>query len=221
MDKNTVNQHFINAVNFLISSKIVGSKSALAEKLQITASKFSEILKERMNVGADTLSLISTEFGISTNYLLKGEGNILDSNKVIDPNTDKIPLLTIEAFAGNGDSSVFGEDLTRVTDRYEIPLFDGLHVDFMVNVKGSSMYPKYNSGDVVACKIINEILFIQWNKVYVIDSASQGVLLKRLKPSSNDQTVICKSDNKDYDEFELPKSDIRKLAMVVGVVRLE
>jgi phage repressor protein C with HTH and peptisase S24 domain len=74
---------------------------------------------------------------------------------------------------------------------------------------------------VVACRIINEILFLQWNKVYVIDSESQGIMMKRLLKSDNPDNIICKSDNKEYDLFEVPLSDVRKIALVVGVIRLE
>ncbi len=157
---------------------------------------------------------------INPEWLLTGKGEMLRSSSETLPK-EGYPLLSMEAFAGPGDSSVFGDELQRVTERYDIPLFKGLQVDFMISVKGSSMYPKYNSGDVVACRIINEVLFIQWNKVYVLDTKSQGVILKRLKPSENSDMVICKSDNDSYDPFEIPKTDICKMAMVVGVVRLE
>ncbi|MFK7059534.1 S24 family peptidase [Flavobacterium oreochromis] len=132
-----------------------------------------------------------------------------------------IPLLPFDAFAGLGDSSVQGVDFDTIEDRYVVPLFDGITIDFMIPVRGSSMYPKYNSGDVVACRLVNELLFVQWNKVHVIDSVSQGVIMKRLLKSDKPDSVVCKSDNKDYGEFTVPMSDIRSIALVVGVIRLE
>lgn len=172
-------------------------------------------------IGNDKMTAIIEKFpNINPEWLLTGKGEMLRSSSDTLPR-EGYPLLSLEAFAGPGDNSVFGEELNNITERYEIPLFKGLQVDFMISVKGSSMYPKYNSGDVVACRIINEVLFIQWNKVYVLDTKSQGVILKRLKPSENSDMVICKSDNDSYDPFEIPKTDICKMAMVVGVVRLE
>ena len=35
-------------------------------------------------------------------------------------------------------------------DRYVVPMFK--EAEFLITVKGSSMIPKYNSGDIVACK---------------------------------------------------------------------
>lgn len=128
-----------------------------------------------------------------------------------------IPLLPISAMAGafTGDMSV----LEYECERYVIPAFRG--ADFLIPVKGSSMYPKYSSGDLVACKRVPASdLFFQWNKVYVLDT-DQGALIKRICPGSSDDTVTIVSDNKDYTPFELRRSQIRAVALVVGVIRLE
>ena len=132
-----------------------------------------------------------------------------------------IPLLPFDAFAGIGDEMVKGVNFDTIEERYVVPLFDGLKVDFMMPVRGSSMYPKYSSGDVVACRLVQELLFVQWNKVYVVDTISQGIIMKRLLKSTNTEKIICRSDNKDYGDFEVPMGDIRNIALVVGVIRLE
>lgn len=201
------------------------AKESFFKNIGVSSANFRGKAKES-DVGTITIAKILSEIpDVNPEWLITGVGSMLrDSGKEYqsrEDNADTYPLLVLEAFAGYGDDSTNGTETQRITEHYEIPLFKGLHVDFMIPVKGSSMYPKYNSGDVVACRIINELLFIQWNKVYVIDTLSQGVILKRLKPSNNDETVICKSDNDNYEPFELPKSEIRKIAMVVGVVRLE
>ncbi len=130
-------------------------------------------------------------------------------------------MLPFDAFAGMGDDTINGVDFDTIEERYVIPLFDGIKIDFMIPVRGSSMYPKYSSGDVVACRLVEELLFVQWNKVYVIDTISQGVIMKRLLKGNSTDHIICKSDNKDYDEFYVPMNDIRSIALVVGVIRLE
>lgn len=61
-----------------------------------------------------------------------------------------IPLIPIEAMAGalTGEQSV----LEYECERYVVPMFKG--ADFLIPVKGSSMYPKYSSGDIVACQCV-------------------------------------------------------------------
>lgn len=185
---------------------------------------------------------------IDGNFLLTGSGNIekrnvkdllpnetvtkrvtfLDETKNIknvtdllkEPSTEYkgIPLIPIEAMAGFGSGNVQVMDYD--TKSYVVPEFTELNVDFMLRVKGSSMYPKYNSGDLVACKklSLNDIFF-QWNKVYVLDT-DQGALIKRIKKGREDHLMIV-SDNPSYDPYELHLSQIHAIALVVGVIRLE
>lgn len=162
---------------------------------------------------------------INPEWLLTGEGEMLKSDNntpaVAEPQLPSgVPMLPFDAFAGIG-TDVEGVNLDTIEERYVVPLFDGMKMDFMISVRGSSMYPKYNSGDVVACRMVQELLFVQWNKVYVLDTISQGVIIKRLKKSDKEGFVICKSDNEQYEPFEIPMSDIRTIALVVGVIRLE
>lgn len=125
-------------------------------------------------------------------------------------------LIPIEAMAGfsNGDVAVMSYE----SERFVIPTFKG--ADFLIAVKGSSMYPKYNSGDIVACKKMPLDTFFQWNKVYVLDTI-QGALIKRVKKGIDEQHVLIVSDNPAYEPFDLHRSEIRALALVLGVIRLE
>lgn len=149
------------------------------------------------------------------------ESSINDNKKNIahlatSPN-EGIPLIPIEAMAGalTGEQTI----LEYECERYVVPVFKG--ADFLIPVKGSSMYPKYSSGDIVACqRVPMSDLFFQWNKVYVIDT-NQGALIKRIKPGSTPDKVLIVSDNEKYDPFELPISAIHAVALVIGVIRLE
>ena len=128
-----------------------------------------------------------------------------------------IPLIPLEAFAGFGvpnNTQIMEYDC----ETYFIPAFRG--AEFLIPVKGNSMYPKYASGDMVACKKLPLDTFFQWNKVYVLDT-EQGVLIKRVKHGSDRDHVMLVSENEQYDPFELHRKAINSLAIVVGVIRLE
>nr|DAN35543.1 MAG TPA: hypothetical protein [Caudoviricetes sp.] len=131
-----------------------------------------------------------------------------------------IPLVTQKAAAGFGsaDFTIQKED---VKDYYVIPKFKHCHVDFMIEVTGLSMYPHYNSGDVIACSIIHNSQFIQWNKCHVIATTEQGILIKRLMPGDEKGYLKAVSDNKDYPPFDIPVNEITGIALVVGFVGLE
>lgn len=132
----------------------------------------------------------------------------------------KIPLVSEQAVAGFGNVN-FSISEQDVKDYYVIPKFKYLKVDFMIEIHGSSMYPKYNSGDIVACSILRDRKFLQWNKCHIIASREQGILCKRLRMSEKKNHLLAVSDNKNYPPFDIPEEDIAGIALVVGVIRLE
>lgn len=83
------------------------------------------------------------------------------------------------------------------------------------------MQPTYISGDIVACrKVPLNNIFFQWNKPYVLDT-SQGPLIKRIKPATDQQHITLISDNKEFDPIQLPITDINAIALIVGLIRIE
>ena len=130
-----------------------------------------------------------------------------------------IPLIPIDAMAGFGEGDI--QVMDYETSMYKVPEFEELRTDFMIRVKGSSMYPKYSSGDTVACKKLNiSDIFFQWNKVYVL-STEQGAIIKRVKKGSDDEHILLVSENPNYEPFELHLSQIYAIAIVIGVIRME
>lgn len=89
---------------------------------------------------------------------------------------------------------------------------------YLIRVSGSSMYPKYSNGDLLACKPLKDRTFFQWSKPYL--DSEQSAIVKRLFPCLDDESGLeCHSDNKvHYPPFKIPKESIRALAIVVGVI---
>lgn len=128
-----------------------------------------------------------------------------------------IPLIPIDAMAGGlSDNSQIVMEYE--CEHYVIPMFKG--AEFLIPVKGDSMQPKYYSGDIVACKRLPLDTFFQWNRTYVIDS-EQGVLIKRVRKGEDNHHITMVSENPEYEPFQLEKSQIYSLALVIGVVRAE
>lgn len=184
------------------------------------------ILDKKSGLSMDTIEkFYSTYPEINPEWLLTGKSEMLKSGNT-NTETSKeesvkgIPLVNATAIGGYGNN-VFSFEERDVKDYYVIPKFKHKQVDFMIEVEGSSMYPKYNSGDVVACRIIKERNFIQWNKTHVIATREQGIIIKRIKPSDAPNSLLMVSDNESYDPFNVPKEEIEGLAIVVGVIRLE
>ena len=203
-----------------------GLTVAFFEKsIGMSNASFGKSLKNNGAIGSDKLENILRIYGdINPEWLLTGHGEMIKNQEIACCNKnstgcvdDGIPLIPISAMAGAlvGEQSIMDEEC----ERFNVPSFKG--ADFMIPVKGDSMTPTYQSGDIVACKRVPmSDLFFQWNKVYVIDT-NQGALIKRIKRGSTPERVMIFSDNTSYDPFELPISDIYAVALVIGMIRSE
>ena len=192
----------------------------------------NKTLQRNTGLKAETIQKIVEKFPqISLNWIVLGQGEMFNNvanydntisvaKQTSNPN-EGLPLIPIEAIAGIPSIDEIGVTFADCK-KYVVPEFESKGADYMIRVSGSSMYPKYSNGDILACKYIENVLFLQWGKIYVIDS-SQGALVKRVfQDETNPDNLILVSDNKEnYPPFSFPKSDIRSLSIVVGVIRLE
>lgn len=226
------------ALKALISLGTAKNQEEVGKLLGYTnKSSFSQVINGLVNLPVDFIDrLCDLNSMINKNWIKNGTGNVLKnthntnqvyteeifSNKTItNKNNDHLTkqnlfLLSADAMIeyNSGNKEIIEHNATK----FLIPTFKGS--DYLITVIGSSMYPKYNNGDIVACKHLSINTFFQWNKVYVVNT-EQGILVKRICKSENDDFVKIVSDNKDYEPFELAKSDILSIAIVTGVIRLE
>lgn len=140
--------------------------------------------------------------------------------KVTKNTPGAVPLVSEQAVGGFSgvDFQIRDEDILGY---FFIPKFRHMQVDFMIEVIGDSMVPRLWPGDIIACSIIHRLNFIQWNKLHLISSDDQGLIVKRIRKSDDDNCILAVSDNPDYDPFPIPKDEIRGFARVVGVIHLE
>lgn len=156
---------------------------------------------------------------LNAEWLLTGKGSMLkiESNssitKKID-NEETRPRIPYTAAAGSLTVAMDG-----VTNNHceQLPIIKAFaRYDFTIFAYGDSMLPEYHSGDELACIYVRNTSFIQWGRVHVIDTA-QGILVKRIFDGGD--SVICKSDNPNFPEFRIDKSEFYNVALVIGMVR--
>ncbi len=183
-------------------------------------------LDKSKSIGTDKCEIINNHYhDLNIEWLVTGKGNMLvnniDKTKYIEGQQKSIPLIPVEAIAGIGKSDCVVME-NDIIDRYIIPEFKEKKADFLIRVSGSSMYPKYSNGDLLACRTITDTSFFQWGKAYVLDS-DQGPLVKRIFPCNEDDNYLeCRSDNSEnYPPFKIAKISVRRVALVIGVIRLE
>ncbi len=213
----------LKRIKKFIDYKGISIKS-FEENVGFSNGAFGSQLRNNKTIGVDKLeNILSFYPEISPEWLLTGKGEMLKEDvshlPVAKPakQGEGIPLIPISALAGFGEGEL--QVLEYECERYVIPAFK--EAEFLISVKGSSMYPKYSSGDIVACKKLPlRDIFFQWNKVYVLDT-NQGALIKRIKKGRDENHILIVSENEKYDPFELHLSQINAVAIVIGVIRLE
>lgn len=189
----------------------IESDKELGELLGVTKGAISN-WKKRNSI--DWNLVFSKCEHVDLNWLINGyDGRDVVASTKHD--TETKPRIPFDAAAGA--LSIITNSVAANQCEYApvIPRFP--KYDFTIMVRGNSMEPEFMSGDEIACRLIDEKAFIQWGRPHVIDT-TQGVVLKRIYDRKS--SILCRSDNDDYEDFEIPKSDVLHLALVVGSLRV-
>ena len=125
------------------------------------------------------------------------------------------PRIPFDAAAGS--LSIITNSVTEVEcERLPlIPIFPAY--DFTFFVKGDSMLPDIKSGDELACRFVREAAAIKWGETYVLDT-TDGVVVKNVHRGPG-SSIICRSLNPRFEDFSVDRSEILRMARVVGLVR--
>lgn len=156
---------------------------------------------------------------INPDWLLTGSGEMYLSDKLsTTENKDArlVPLLPVAAQGGTLNDFVVSVKASEC-EKIISPIRD---VDYAMTISGDSMSPEYPSGAHILIKKINEKAFIDWGRVYVLDTCN-GTVIKQLFPSDNPDTLLCKSINPNYPPFEVSFSDIYAVYRVLMCMSLK
>ena len=228
MDKNTINQRFTEAVNFVLSQNKSLKKGDIAGFLKLKPSTFSEILNNRSNVSAEVVANFCTEYKIDIVWLLTGKGEMLKTEKpivkivegrdlvpkvvVVNEENDEafIPLVEYKAQAGYL-TGYLDENYIEKLPMYNVPgLYGGSFR--MFQVKGLSMYPTLQDGSYVIGEFVESWEYMTDNRVYIIVTVNEGIIVKRVKNRIRKyKSLYCSSDNREYGNIRIPIEDVKEV----------
>lgn len=202
-----------NVFSYMRGCGMAKTQTDIAERMKASRSNVSAALNGDEKFLTDNfLRRLNKAYGglFNDEWLISGTGNMLASDdeepfERIGSDAKLLPLLPISAMGGTLNDfvvSVKEQDCEKIVS----PIKD---VDFAITVSGDSMAPEYPSGSICLIKKINEKAFIDWGKVYVLDTCN-GVLIKILTPSKKEGCVRCLSINPDpiYAPFDIEACDI-------------
>lgn len=119
----------------------------------------------------------------------------------------------VDVDATAGGVTLFDDQVTTKYIDLDIPEFRDC--TDAVNLYGDSMLPLYKSGQIIILKEWMES-FIDYGNVYLVITKKGNRMVKYLRKGSDAQHVLCVSENKDFDPFEIEKDDILRLYLVKG-----
>lgn len=176
----------------------------------------------RKGFGSEKLNNVLMAYPeLNREWLLYGEGEMLKATssaqpqpsvkneRVADDEAYKVPLVPISALGG----SLNDFNLAVKRDDCETVISPIKDIDMAIKISGDSMEPEYPSGSQVLIKKVNERAFLEWGRVYVLNTCN-GIVIKRLMPTNDPNTVLCESINPKYPPFEV------NLENVNGVYRV-
>jgi phage repressor protein C with HTH and peptisase S24 domain len=171
----------------------------------------------------EILFLVKTRLGIDLSKFEKSalqEQNDLDQ-EVIDVNQRNkkksaglIPFYNADFIAGNAE--LYYADETIYPEYYmDVPEFSG---STAFRAFGDSMEPRIKSGNILfGTKLYNWESHLEFGQIYGITCNNGVRYLKYIRRHPNDKThFLLRSENKDYDDMDMPKCEIKNIWLING-----
>ena len=173
----------------------------------------------RKGLGEDKLNNVLNTFPqLSRNWLLFGEGDMLNNPPQQSEDSELSENIRYwEDVSATGGCMEFLEN----PDEHEVKMISVprfTDCTDAVNIYGDSMYPVYKSGEIILIKPWKES-FIDYGCCYLIVTKNGNRMVKYLRRSEHSDKVLCVSEKKQFDPFEIDRSDILRLFLVRGSIK--
>ncbi|MCY4418503.1 MAG: S24 family peptidase [Cytophagales bacterium] len=206
--------------------KYVGVKSAhqLSQKLGYKQSEKVNRLfrKEQHKPSYKVLCDLSETFpDLNMNWLLLGNGDMLISKLLKSSEKKENPIPIYDILVSAGDNIKFWEDPESIIG-YVPREFQGVRdSDVAIYVYGDSMDPAYQAGDMVFLKRLRDHSLINYGQAHVIITDEHRLLKYLMRGRKDQEHVILRSENPQYEDMEIHKGQILRLYRVQGFFRKE
>lgn len=188
-------------------AELLGTKQPIISKIYGGYSLPSpDIIRKIEEVWGEDISEVVAE--------VKKERNKKIRSMSMPVNDDDL-LPHIPSTSAAGGIGGFSDTVTQNTCEFRPVIKMIPKYDMTIDVKGDSMLPKYQNGDIVAIRRVVDV--IEWGCVYVLDTAD-GAVLKRLY--DEEECFRCVSYNPEYHDFLVNKQNVYGVYKVVGLIRI-
>lgn len=174
--------------------------------------------------------------GLSSEWLLTGEGEMIKRSNSFDPELEVVPLhhpksierqhevQTINIYDLEASAGIFSLDpgSSNIIDVLQIPNLS--KCDGAIFITGNSMQPILQSGDLVAYKLQSiKDDYIQYGEMYIVSYMQDGdsfVVCKYIHKSPNGwPRIVLASENPRYADKEIDAREVNGLGLVKASLR--
>lgn len=177
--------YLMTAYNEALSSGRVHNKKEFAEWTEVNPSSLSAAMN-------------GNEKYLTDSMLSKIKARMEDVQDNCIPSAKLIPVIPTEALAGSL-MEFAGSFNEHECEKMVSPIKGA---DMAITIYGDSMAPEYTSGSIAIIKKVNEQAFIEWGKVYVLDTEN-GAVIKQVRKTDNPAVIECVSLNPAYQPFTI------------------
>lgn len=221
---NQKNAEIIARIKYLM--KEMGLRQVqFAKRIGVDTSNLSKYLNAHMPLSDSFLNRLVVNLGVSKEWLL--DGTDLPFGKAV-VRVEGAPSASTGAETG---TPVYDVDATAGTTSGRNELFATENIVGWVNlpnvsphcrivrVSGDSMAPVIKDGDFVAVREVSNPDQIYWGQIYIVQ-LDDFRLVKYLRRHSDPNMVVLRSENPNYDDMDVRRTDIHELLLVQHVLHL-
>lgn len=205
-------------------------QSEIAKALDITQAAVSNQLNGRP-FGINSAKKWSKLFGFSITWLTTGEGpmfnykgptNILkgDNDEIMGPKhhyDDEIPVVPAWLFrASNIDIFTIVTNDPNIETLPAVPHFE--RHELFARCPGDAMSPRIRRGHLMALTRLDQNAPIINGEVYVVDTKSQGMIVRRILDNRDGTWTCTPYDLDHFQPFDINRDDVIHVFKIVGVL---
>lgn len=203
------------------------SQQEVANVLEVQQAAVSNQLNGRP-FGKNSAAKWNKAFGFRTNWLLTGEGPMFEKQMEMSHtdglledhpelnHEDDIPVVPARLFrAPELDIFEYVMNSSSVDRLPPVPHFQ--KHDMFATCPGDAMSPRICRGYLLALRRMPKDSTIINGEIYVVDTMSSGMFLRKIVDNGSGLTFIAENQN-DFPDFELPYNDVINVFRVVGVL---
>lgn len=188
------------------------SPNAVAKDLKIASGTVTEWKKGRIPQNA-TLLKLADYFGVSVDYLLRKEEAPIRSSELLQIDTGDVRMIPLYESASAGFGALAFDDIVDYIPLY-IPNQAEADDTICIKVKGNSMSPRIEDGDIVQ---VRKTQSIDNGSIAVVTVDDEG-LLKRV--TYGEKWMELRSINPMYKPMRFNGEDLQRVRVVGVVVKI-